>query len=106
MSEQNEMNLTTEQLPETETPTVEEVVDESAETVVAAPVSHEEEEEVPVYVEPVFAEGFWGNCHRVLHKGWRWVKKKLHIPDLTKKQKAMVWDMLAVLTVCAIHFGR
>ena len=82
MSEQNEMNLTTEELVET------------PETVVETPASHEEDEEVPVYVEPVFAEGFLGNCHRVLHKGWRWVKKTLHIPDLTKKQKAMVWDKI------------
>ena len=91
MSEQNEMNLNTEELAET-APVAEpiEAVEETPVTTVAV----DEDDEVPVYVEPVFAEGFWGNCHRVLHKGWRWVKKKLHIPDLTKKQKAMVWDKI------------
>ena len=94
MSENNEMNVNTEEL--VETPLVaEEPVCESPDTVEATPaLAHEDEDEVPVYVEPVFAEGFWGNCHRTLHKGWRWVKKKLHIPDLTKKQKAMVWDKI------------
>ena len=100
MSEQNEMNMNIEELvkeaPVSDAPVVEENVCESCETVEETPVvaAFEEEDEVPVYVEPVFAEGFWGNCHRVLHKGWRWVKKTLHIPDLTKKQKAMVWDKI------------
>ena len=91
MSEQNEMNLNTEELAET-APVAEpiEAVEETPVTTVAV----DEEDEVPVYVEPTFAEGFFGNCHRALHKGWRWVKAKLHIPDLTKKQKAMIWDKI------------
>lgn len=40
----------------------------------------------------VYADNFLGKCQKGIDKAWDWVKKKLHLPTLTKKQKAMVWD--------------
>lgn len=74
-----------------------EVADEAQE-----PVAASEREDDDVYTEPVFHEGFLGTCERGLYKAWKWVKKVLHIPDLTKKQKAALWDKITTGILIAL----
>ena len=62
----------------------------------------EEEEQPEEYTEPLFDEGFLGTCERALYKAWRWVKKVLHIPDMSKKQKAIVWDKITTGILIAL----
>ena len=60
-----------------------------------AAVEHAEDEEDEAYYYPkVYAENIFGKCHKALDDGWAWVKKKLHLPDLTRKQKAAIWDKI------------
>ena len=60
-----------------------------------AAVEHTEDEEDEAYYYPkVYAENIFGKCHKALDDGWAWVKKKLHLPDLTRKQKAAIWDKI------------
>ncbi len=67
--------------------------DASAEEAKAAHAPTDEDEEA-YYYPKVYAENIFGKCHKALDKGWEWVKKKLHLPTLTRKQKAAVWDKI------------
>ena len=87
----------------------EEVVDTVAEEsseVETAPVQEEsteepkaestvsEEDEEAYYYPKVYADNIFGKCHKALDKGWEWVKEKLHLPTLSRKQKAAIWDKI------------
>ena len=67
----------------------EEIVDEAS----VVSMSNDEEQEVDVYPK-VYSENIFGKCHKKIDQAWEWVKKKLHIPTLTKKQKAQLWDKI------------
>ena len=54
----------------------------------------EDEDEEAYYYPKVYAENIFGKCQKALDDGWAWVKKKLHIPNLTRKQKAALWDKI------------
>lgn len=54
----------------------------------------EDDDDEAYYYPKVYAENIFGKCHKALDDGWAWVKKKLHLPDLTRKQKAAIWDKI------------
>ena len=63
------------------------------EIVESAPTNASEgEEENPDEYPKVYAENLFGKCHKKIDQAWEWVKKKLHLPTLTKKEKALIWD--------------
>ncbi len=68
--------------------------DESAEESKVEVQPRDEEDEEAYYYPKVYAENIFGKCHKALDKGWEWVKKKLHLPTLTRKQKAAIWDKI------------
>ena len=85
--------------------TSEEAVDTTAEdssvaqeTVVEeakAEATPEDDDDDEVYNYPKeYADNIFGKCHKALDKGWEWVKEKLHLPTLTRKQKAAIWDKI------------
>ena len=85
--------------------TSEEAVDTTAEdssvaqeTVVEeakAEATPEDDDDDEVYNYPKeYANNIFGKCHKALDKGWEWVKEKLHLPTLTRKQKAAIWDKI------------
>ena len=65
----------------------EEIVEVSS----VADASNNENQE-PDQQPKVYADNFWGKCQKGIDKAWAWVKKTLHLPTLTKKQKAKIWD--------------
>lgn len=110
MSENLE-TLHTEELAPVETDTTPEVVEtvapvveqtEELPTTEEIVVASHREDEAEVYSEPVFDEGFLGTCERALYKAWKWIKKVLHLPDLTKKQKAAIWDKITTGILIAL----
>lgn len=58
-----------------------------------APVEEDDDDEA-YYYPKVYAENIFGKMHKALDKGWEWVKEKLHLPTLTRKQKAAIWDKI------------
>ena len=70
------------------------VLETKEEIVEDAPVvdaSDDEDDEVELFPK-VYADNFFGKCHKGIDKAWEWIKEKLHLPTLTKKQKAEIWD--------------
>lgn len=70
-----------------------EAKEELVEDAPAAVTSNEDEQEADLYPK-VYADNIFGKCQKGIDKAWEWVKKKLHIPTLTKKQKAQLWDKI------------
>ena len=60
-----------------------------------AEATPEDDDDDEVYNYPKeYANNIFGKCHKALDKGWEWVKEKLHLPTLTRKQKAAIWDKI------------
>ena len=93
-AEENETAGEIEATEETET------TEQAATEALSATVAREDEEEVDE--EPLFDEGFLGTCERALYKSWKWIKKLLHIPDMSKKQRAIVWDKITTGILIAL----
>ncbi len=107
--EQNTTEVEVEVAVATEAVLDSEAVSQEADSVVATEVAEsskevfpeecgaaprDEEDDEAYYYPKIYSDNIFGKCHKAIDKGWEWVKKKLHLPTLTRKQKAAIWDKI------------